>query len=246
MERPSVNYPMTGRPWLFISVQFLLLCSTGNGLYFLVFEEKRCFSFEQPRNTPVVFNYEILDTDEVVMFDLYYGSKEDREAVIFHKTLRDASGHIDFVTDNEGDYFLCIQQASPRPVAEKHHSHKKAGDGDPSQDSKKLVTAEVIRHPTRFRLAINYGYDSEYYEKLGKKEDFDTVNLDLRRLNDMLDMTLNEADYQKHKEVDYHSETESMNVATLWWPMLQIGILVITGICQVQHLKGFFKNNKLI
>jgi len=59
-------------------------------------------------------------------------------------------------------------------------------------------------------------------------------------------MTLNEADYQKHKEVDHHAETESMNVATLWWPMLQIGILVITAVCQVQHLKGFFKANKFI
>ena len=151
----------------------------ARALYFLVFEEKRCFSIEQPRNTPVVFNYEILDTDEVVMFDLYYGSKEDREAVIFHKTLRDASGHIDFVTDNEGDYLLCVQQASPRPAAEKHGGAAAAG-------AAKKVTAEVVRHPTRFRLAINYGYDSEYYEKLGKKENFDTINLDVRRLNDML------------------------------------------------------------
>lgn len=217
----------------------LLYC--GEALYFLVREERKCYSLEQPRNTPVVFNYEILDTDEVVMFDLYYGKKANKESVIFHKTLRDASGHIDFVTDNEGYYLLCVQQASPRTPglegkgSKKQHASKEAE-----------VTAEVMRHPTRFRLAIRYGYDSEYYEKLGKKENFDTVNLDVRRLNDMLDMTLNEADYQKHKEVDYHAETESMNTAALWWPMLQIGILVLMGIFQVSHLKSFFKSNKLI
>jgi len=234
------------RSVVLLALLMLEMLVGAKALYFLVFEDKKCFSLEQPRNTPVVFNYEILDTDEVVMFDLYYGTKEDREAVIFHKTLRDASGHIDFVTDNEGYYLLCVQQASPRPSTDKHHKKKDDSEEASAAAAKKSLLAEVIRHPTRFRLAINYGYDSEYYEKLGKKENFDTVNLDLRRLNDMLDMTLNEADYQKHKEVDYHSETESMNVATLWWPMLQIGILVITGICQVQHLKGFFKTNKLI
>lgn len=224
----------------FLLVVLQLLCVQS--LYFLVYEERKCYTIEQPRNTPIVFNYEILDTDEVVMFDLYYGNKQNKEAAIFHKTLRDASGHIDFVADNEGDYLLCVQQASPRPSAEKQKHKKSATDNKQTPE----VTAEVIRHATRFRLAINYGYDSEYYEKLGKKENFDTVNLDVRRLNDMLDMTLNEADYQKHKEVEHHAETESMNIAALWWPMMQIGILVLTGIFQVQHLKIFFKNNKLI
>eukprot|EP01035_Chromulina_nebulosa_P017177 gene17177-22693_t len=59
-------------------------------------------------------------------------------------------------------------------------------------------------------------------------------------------MTINEADYQKHKEVEYHTQTEAMNKAVLWWPIFQIGILVLTGIIQVQNLKLFFKNNKLI
>jgi hypothetical protein len=227
--------------WL---VLIIALLHCGDALYFLVHEERKCYSLEQPRNTPAVFNYEILDTDEVVMFDLYYGKKANKESVIFHKTLRDASGHIDFVTDNEGYYLLCVQQASPRTPGGGGKGSKKQHAQKASKEAE--VTAEVMRHPTRFRLAIRYGYDSEYYEKLGKKENFDTVNLDVRRLNDMLDMTLNEADYQKHKEVEYHSETESMNTAALWWPMLQIGILVLMGIFQVSHLKSFFKSNKLI
>jgi hypothetical protein len=66
----------------------------------------------------------------------------------------------------------------------------------------------------------------------------------------MMTMTLNEADYQKHKvytyvyiyvsiymyicicnhiyinmntqEVEYHTLTERMNIAALWWPMAQV------------------------
>jgi len=175
---------------------------------------------EQPRDTPVVFNYEILDVEEMVTFDLYYGSEENHDMAILHKTLKEPSGHIDFTTDNDGFYLVCLRQVL-----------KKEQEGG---------------HPVRFKMSINYGYDAEHYEKLAKERSFDAVNLDVRKLNDMLDMTLSEADYQKHKEVDYHEETVSINLAALWWPMLQISILMITGIFQVQHLKHFFKINKMI
>ena len=99
---------------------------------------------------------------------------------------------------------------------------------------------------SRFKLEIRYGYDSEYYEKLSKEQHFDQVNMEVHRLNDEMTMILNEADYQKHKEITYHMQTERMNSAALWWPMVQIGILIATGILQVQNLKRFFKSNKLI
>ena len=51
------------------------------------------------------------------------------------------------------------------------------------------------------KLVINYGYDSEYYEKLAKKEHFEAINMEVHKLNDMMTFILNEADYQKHKEV---------------------------------------------
>ena len=127
------------------------------------------------------------------------------------------------------------------------------------------------KDPTRFKLIINYGYDEEYYEKLSKEQNYDGIittisiliifvlsftnlititiiglNMEVHKLNDMMSMTLDEADFQKHKEVDFHKETEKMDNAALWWPLLQIGILVCTGIFQVQHLKRFFKQHKLI
>ena len=123
---------------------------------------------------------------------------------------------MDFTTDNSGVYTYCLKNFQKED------------------------------HPTRFKINIFYGYDSDYYDELAKEEKYDAVNMQLHKLNDMLTMTINEADYQKHKEVEYHQETELMNSAALWWPMVQIGILVVTGIFQVQHLKSFFKGHKLI
>lgn len=176
------------------------------------------FSLEQPRDTPIVFTYEILDAGHVIDFQLCYGQSQITDSnIIMHRTFDTATGHVDFVTDASGYFTYCLRQVK--------------------SDDKS----------TRFKMIVNYGFDDEYYEKLSEEEKIDAVNtLETHKINDLLLMTINEADYQKHKEVKYHSQTERMNRTVLWWPMLQIGILVITGILQVQSLKSFFKQNKLI
>jgi len=50
----------------------------------------------------------------------------------------------------------------------------------------------------------------------------------------------------QHKEEQFHQETENINLETIWWPILQIIILLSAGYVQVLHLKTFFKSRKLI
>jgi hypothetical protein len=96
------------------------------------------------------------------------------------------------------------------------------------------------------QLTITYGHDNDYYEKIGKQEDYDPMNIEVHRLNDQIRLALNEAAYQKRQELAYHIETERINTSLVWWPMLQIVILLIAGFFQVDLLKRFFKSNKLI
>lgn len=165
-----------------------------------------------------------LPSDAHVVFDLYYGSTPKQELQIMHKVLSEklkeiqqGNGHIDFTADNDGLYSYCLS---------------KQNLADPK--------------PVKVSISLTYGFDSEHYRKLIESKNFDAVNLQVHKLNDVLTMTLNEADYQKHKEVDYHRDTEKMNLAALWWPVLQIVILIATGVYQVHHLKNFFKSNKFI
>lgn len=81
--------------------------------------------------------------------------------------------------------------------------------------------------PVRLHWALNYGFDADYYDTLVKKYNYDAVNLQVHKLNDMVTLTLNEADYQKHREVDFHQETEAMNNAALWWPIVQVSYMFI-------------------
>jgi hypothetical protein len=110
----------------------------------------------------------------------------------------DAVGHVEYTTDNSGTYSLCLQQI------------------------------EAQEHATRVKLNVYFGYDADYYDGMSKEQKFDVVNMEMHKLNDMLTMTINEADYQKHKEVEYHIETEEVNSAALWWPMIQVFIHSIT------------------
>ena len=116
-------------------------------------------------------------------------------------------GHVDFITDNDGVYSICMNQLE-------------------------FNEKEELLQPTRVKLSVNYGYDSEYYEKLSKKDHFEAINMEVHKLNDMMTLTLNEADYQKHKEVDYHTLTERMNIAALWWPMAQVCMRNLTSTSQ--------------
>lgn len=70
--------------------------------------------------------------------------------------------------------------------------------------------------------------------------------MEIHKLNDIMSLTLNEADFQKHKEAVFHQETEDMQIETIWWPIFQVMILVVAGYVQVLHLKNFFKSRKLI
>lgn len=156
-------------------------------------ETQKCFTFEQPRDTPMFFGYEVLDEGREITFDLYYGSTPKTELQIMHKILSDKKGHIDFMADTDGMYTYCL-----------------------------LQTGQYQSIPARFSITINYGFDKEHYDKLIKDHNFDEVNLQVHKLNDLLTMTLNEADFQKHKEVEYHDETEKTNNAALWWPVAQV------------------------
>lgn len=129
---------------------------------------------------------------------MYYGALGSPDQQIMNKVFKEESGHVDFTADNDGFYSYCVVQ----PTA-------------------------FEKTPTRLDLKVSYGYDNEHYEKLVVEHNFDTVNLQVHKLNDILTMTLNEADYQKHKEVLYHDSTEKMNNAALWWPVVQVSYLDI-------------------
>jgi len=203
---------------VFVFLLLVLLSELCAGLYFLVGKERKCFTIEQPKETPMVITYSVVDDTDLpdgeVNLSLHYGILGSPDLMIQERSFTKVGGHIDYTTDNDGYYCIC------------------------------LVSENTT--PSRVKLTVIYGYDSDYYEKLAKEEKFDDINLEVHILNDQMDFILREADFQKHKEVDFHARTESLNGGSMWWPVMQVGILIVTGIFQAHHLKNFFKSNNLI
>ena len=99
---------------------FVLFSSSGkisnyvlvvsNYIYFWFQNKRKCFTVDQPRDTPIVFAYEILDDHHVVDFSLYYGETGLAELQIMNISLHKPVGHVDFTADNSGPYAVCVQQ----------------------------------------------------------------------------------------------------------------------------------------
>ena len=217
-----------------------------HGLYMGVTTEPRCFRIDKPRDTPVTFHYEVLDAGDKASFSLYYGEEAVSDMAIMKVPLEDARGTVDYVTDVDGIHTYClVQESQPKALAALQHPelHTKKDAGSTAGIG---GVEAVYAHPTRVLVHINYGWTRAHYAQIATEENFDAVNMEVREVNDMLDLALAEADYQKYKEMEYHEETEAMNTAALWWPVAQIGILLLIAGFQVRHLKHFFKQNKLI
>ncbi len=108
------------------------------------------------------------------------------------------------------------------------------------------VVPSKVTKPTRVGLEVLFGKSDEYFADLAKEAHIDVLEAGIMKLNAQMGQILNEADYMKDKEVLFHQQCERTNSAARWWPILQVAILLITGVLQVNNLKQFFKARRLV
>lgn len=70
-----------------------------------------------------------------------------------------------------------------------------------------------------------------------------------RILNKMIkdvNLLLKNADLIKDDEAGFHRQSDEMNSAAKWWPMMHICVLLVTGFTQANHVVKFFKGKHII
>ncbi|KAG5178903.1 emp24/gp25L/p24 family/GOLD-domain-containing protein [Tribonema minus] len=237
---------MGGR-WRLLAPQLVLaVCGVlqpAQALYFLLGKvvPRRCFVEERPEETVLQIRTRFLDYAEgrgleieVSPFDAAAGGgwggggggrpaartgRTGRAATVkpVQYSVTEAVSTYEYEVPESGEYGICVGVKGAAPAG-----------------------------AWRVELEISLGQDDEYYEQQAEKNNLDAVQVQLERLSDRVIAILNEADYMKEKEVDFHKTSVQMNYTALWWPMVQMTILVVAGIFQVQYLKSFFKKRKLI
>eukprot|EP00978_Attheya_sp_CCMP212_P020196 scaffold57525_cov63-Attheya_sp.AAC.3 len=105
-------------------------------------------------------------------------------------------------------------------------------------------------HPMRFGIEITsevmMNDDGDPKNNNAGNKHFSNMEHTTRRLESILARILSEADYAKEREVVFHNQSIAMNAASMWWPILQLCVLLVTGFTQVSHMVRFFKTRHII
>lgn len=55
-----------------------------------------------------------------------------------------------------------------------------------------------------------------------------------------------EADYSKDRDATFHKQTLDMYAASMYWPIVHVCVLLLTGFTQATHIVRFFKSRHIV
>lgn len=77
-----------------------------------------------------------------------------------------------------------------------------------------------------------------------KSHKVDNVERALIHVQEGLTEVRNEQNYLRTREREHRDTTESTNTRVLFWSIAEIGLLILLGVAQLQHLKGCFEKRR--
>ncbi|GAM29046.1 hypothetical protein SAMD00019534_122220, partial [Acytostelium subglobosum LB1] len=202
-----------------------LFVLSSNALYFeLNGGQTKCFLEENPKDTLLVGNYVLEDLNpqngmpnSQLALTIKITDPENHEVMNKHMG---ASGRFAFQTLMGGEYKVCV-----------------------STNSSKWFGPSI---KTRLHFDILVGANANDYEEIAKADHLNQLEIALKRLNDRVTQIRKEQSYQKAREMTFRNTSESTNNRVTWWAVLQLVVLVLTGLWQMRHLKSFFRAKKLV
>lgn len=102
------------------------------------------------------------------------------------------------------------------------------------------------KNPMRFGLSVQTGKSNSEMAKRRDAEHLSGLEVHLERLTEEMEEILDEADFAKEREMVFHNQSRSMAQASMYWPMLHLSVLAITGVTMANHIVRFFKSRHII
>lgn len=204
-----------------------VLISLSSALYFHIGEtERKCFIEEIPDETMVVGRYRVEMFDKqtnkyvptVPGLGMHVNVQDPDENVVMSRTYA-AEGRFTFTSHSAGEHVICL------------HSNSSAWFGGGQ---------------LRIHLDIQVGEHANDYQQIAAKDKLTELQLRVRQLLDQVEQITKEQNYQRYREERFRQTSESTNQRVLWWSIGQTAILLLTGLWQMRHLKGFFEAKKLV
>ncbi|CAF1902672.1 unnamed protein product [Rotaria magnacalcarata] len=218
---------MCNSSYLVLIFSLSQLVSLSYSLYFHIAEtERKCFMEEIPDDTLVIGKYKVELYDEnsnsyrpsTPGIGMHVEVKDPDDKIILSK-LYTSEGRFTFTSHIPGEHIVCL------------YSNSSSWFG---------------KQKLRVHLDIDIGEHAIDYQQIGAREKLTELQLRVRQLLDQVSQITKEQNYQRYREERFRTLSETTNQRVLWWSLAQLVILVIAGLWQMRHLKGFFEAKKLV
>ncbi|OIW02427.1 hypothetical protein TanjilG_05020 [Lupinus angustifolius] len=163
-----------------------------------------------------------------------------------------------------GDYFIfndhskgehaSVSATVTSPYGNTLHHHENATHGQFA-----FTTAETGTYVACFRLGGNIpangsnlildwkiGISTKDWDSVAKKEKIEGVELEIRKLEDAVEVIHAFLEYLKEKEDNMMEASEKTYAKVAHYTFVSLGVCIFVGALQVWHLKRFFQKKKLI
>ncbi|VDO07143.1 unnamed protein product [Rodentolepis nana] len=208
---------------MMIVATLLLLTQSSNAIYFHIKEgSTKCFIEDVPEDTLISVSYAIsvLDGDKFVRNPDHgvHVEIKDPEGNVVLSRVYSSEGKFFYTSLAPGDHSICLSTRG-------------------SSWSKTLL---------RVSLDIGIGGHGTDYKEVASKEKLNDIELRIRQLLDQVAMLAKDQDFQRAKEEYFRRISESINSRVTWWSIVQVILLILTGIFQMRNLRSFFLAKKLV
>jgi hypothetical protein len=95
-------------------------------------------------------------------------------------------------------------------------------------------------------LDFDIGADAEDYAAMAEAEKLKPMELELKKLEKVVEEIMAEIEYLKNREVKMRDTNESTNERVQWFSLLSMATLISLGAFQIWYLRKFFKRKRLI
>lgn len=127
------------------------------------------------------------------------------------------------------------------------HQFEMAGKGHVCITSRKASHNRPLLF--KFRLQNDSDEESitEEKEALGDfSKHLTRMEMEIGRIEKSMHAVLKNADFLKEQDAKFHKQAQDMDSATMFWPIMQVCVLLMTGFTQARHIVEFFKQRRII
>ncbi|XP_050214752.1 transmembrane emp24 domain-containing protein p24delta5 [Mercurialis annua] len=90
------------------------------------------------------------------------------------------------------------------------------------------------------------GIAAKDWDSVAKKDKIEGVELDLKRLEGVVEAIHNNLIYLREKEAEMREVSEKTNARVAWFSIMSLGLCIAASGLQLWHLKRYFQKKKLI